>query len=632
MVNGALPGAGSLLYACLRLAARSEGWRRAGAAIPFEPMARKSSVRTSASAVAMGFAEAAPLRLPTGEAQVAGDAASPDALARLEGAISELRALTVAPLLREALERLRVDDAKGGADWALKALNLDERSGMAWYVLAVARDKAGDFDSSLRAYEAALALLPDETEIANDLGRLAYRMGMSEVAEQLFRSYLAAHPESFEAANNLACVVRDLGRCDEAIEILKPAIRANPGDAMMWNTLGTIVERSDVAGSIVFFDEALRLDPSFAKARYNRANARLAMDELGAAQTDCLAAIADSTSDEDRAMMGLALSNIRLCQGRLDEGWAEYESRLSPSFAGGTFFIVERPRWTPQDDLEGRTLLMMGEQGLGDEVLFANMIPDVLEALGDRGQLALALEPRLVSLFRRSFPSANVGAHATFKAQGHILRGAPFLGAAEGIDLWAPMASLLRRFRRSLDAFPSRKRFLAPDPARVDFWRGVLAAAPAGPKVGILWKSMNLSGSRSRYFSPFGAWAPVLRTRGISFVNMQYGDCAAELEMARRELGLEIWTPPGIDLKNDLDDVAALSCALDLTVGFANATSNIAAACGAPTWIISAPGAWTRLGTERMPWYPQVRVFLPPAFNEWDPAMAQVAEALAAFA
>jgi hypothetical protein len=191
------------------------------------------------------------------------------------------------------------------------------------------------------------------------------------------------------------------------------------------------------------------------------------------------------------------------------------------------------------------------------------------------------------------------------------------------------MASLLRRFRRRLADFPARERFLVPDRARVAHWRGVLERAPAGRKVGILWKSMKIEAARARYYSPFQLWAPVLKTPGVTFVNFQYGDCAAEIEWARRELGVDIWTPPGIDLKDDLDDIAALSSALDLTLGFANATSNIAAACGAPAWIISVPGAWSRLGTDHMPWYPQVRVFNPAGLDRWDETMVGVAEALA---
>jgi len=115
----------------------------------------------------------------------------------------------------------------------------------------------------------------------------------------------------------------------------------------------------------------------------------------------------------------------------------------------------------------------------------------------------------------------------------------------------------------------------------------------------------------------------------VTFVNIQYGDCATEIAWAEKTLGVSLWTPPGIDLTDDLDDIAALSCALDLTIGFANATSNIAAAVGAPTWMISAPGAWTRVGTDRMPWYPQVRVFAPSSFGRWAETMSEVAEALA---
>ena len=121
----------------------------------------------------------------------------------------------------------------------------------------------------------------------------------------------------------------------------------------------------------------------------------------------------------------------------------------------------------------------------------------------------------------------------------------------------------------------------------------------------------------------------MLAQKGVTFVNLQYGDCAAEIAQAERDFGVSIWQPPGIDLKRDLDDVAALSCALDLVVGFSNATLNIAGACGAPAFLISTPGAWPRLGeTTTYPWYPKTRVFLPPAFGQWEPVMAEVAAAL----
>lgn len=559
-----------------------------------------------------------------------GSASSAAALTRLERAVGALKARQVEPLLKNAVAALRRNDAAAGAAFAMKALEADERSGLGWYLLAVSRDMAGDLPNALKAYETALLLLPDHAEIANDLGRLAYRLDMKPVAEKLFRHYLARHPESFEAANNLACALRDQQRFDEAVDALRPAIERSPQNAMLWNTLGTVLsEQGDPAGAQTFFDEALRFDPKFAKARYNRGNSRLALGDLDQALEDCDQALAQTAAPDERAMMTLARSTIQIANGAVKQGWIDYEARLDPRFSAATHFIIDRPRWTPGTDLNGKSLLLMGEQGLGDEVLFANFIPDLIERLGPAGRLTIAVEPRLIPLFSRAFPSATVGAHATYAVDRKTCRTAPFVDDWTDIDLWAPMASLLIDLRPTVESFPDRTGFLPADPRRVAHWREVLQDAPVGFKVGMLWKSMKLDGARHRYFSPFAAWAPVLATPGLSLINMQYGDCSAELAAAK-DAGIDIWTPPGIDLKQDLDEVSALSCALDLTIGFANATTNLAAAAGAPVWFVSTPGAWPRLGTRRYPWYPQARVFLPPGFGQWEPAMHEVAAALSA--
>lgn len=557
-----------------------------------------------------------------------GDPASREALQRLNQAVADLRAITVQPLLQRAIAAIGADDHKSAAELALKALGRDERNGFGWYILAIAREKANDFKGAITCYESALALLPNHADIANDLGRLAHRLGQKETAAKLFAIYHEAYPDCAQGANNLACALRDLQDYGGAIEVLRPAIQANPDASPLWNTLGTVLgEQGRTAEAVVFYEAALRCEPSFAKARYNLANARLELGDLDSALADCDAAIQIASTSSDLAMMRLARSTILLCQGRVGEGWDQYEARLDPDFAGVTQFLIERPRWTPDDDLAGKSLLLVGEQGLGDEVAFANMVSDILAALGDDGRLSIALEPRLLPLFRRSFPTAEIGAHTTYKVDGHTFRAIPFIDHA-GVDFWTPMASPLRRFRRSVAAYPDRNNFLVADPERVAHWRGELAALP-GPRVGLLWKSLKLDGARLRNFSPFEQWRPVLETRGVSFVNLQYGDCQAELDQARAELGVEIWQPPGIDLKNDLDDVAALCCAMDLILGPSNATSNIGAACGAPVWMIGNPAAWPLLGTDRHPCYPQVRVFFPQGYQHWDELMPRMAAALA---
>jgi tetratricopeptide (TPR) repeat protein len=560
------------------------------------------------------------------------DRTSQEALGRLNQAVNELQTMQIVPLLRRAMAALELEDAQQAAELAIKALQIDERNALAWHVLALARERAGDFRNAIECYQSALTLSTDQADIANGLGRLAYRLGLKPLAAKFLAIYRAERPDCIQGANSLACVQRDMHDYDGAIETLRPAIMANPESSLLWNTLGTVLaDRGDMTTALTFFEEALKFDPQHAYSLYNRANARLDRGDLEQALKDCDAAMALTTSPSDLAMMGVARSTILLCSGRAGEGWDDYEARFDPHFSDLTQFAIDRPRWTPDSELSGKSLLMVGEQGLGDEVMFANILPDVLEALGPDGQLTLALEPRLVSLFQRSFPTAQIGGHVTVKVDGHTIRHTPFVSDPKSADLWTPMASPLRRFRRTLECFPTRERFLTADPDRVVHWRRILAQRP-GIKVGVLWKSLKLDGHRLRYFSPFDQWRPVLETPGVSFVNLQYGDCQAELDQARDQLGLDIWQPPEINLKNDLDDVGALCCALDLVLGPPTATTNIAAACGGAVWMISTPGAWSLLGGLRHPWYSQVRVFAPDRFNNWAPVMQEVAEALARLA
>jgi Tfp pilus assembly protein PilF len=546
--------------------------------------------------------------------------------ARLARAMAELKAQAILPLLRDALEALnagRLADARTITAAVLKA---DPSCGVAWHVAALCHERDGDLNGALHAYERALQANPEDVDIANDLGRIAMLMGLYPVAETLFRRFVAERPGVVDGPNNLACALREQLRYGDALEVLRPAIQANPQSALLWNTLGaTVAEQGDTETSLIFFDEALRLDPDFAKARHNRANIRLSLGDAEGALGDCGAALeSPALTDAERAMMRFARSTMLLAAGRLEEGWDVYEARFDPRYVDVTHFAVKDERWTPGMALEGRDLLVFGEQGLGDEVLFANVLADVRAALGPGGRLTLAVERRLQPLFARSFPDVEVVAHATPRVEHLTMRLAP---AVQGrrFDLWTPMGSLLRQFRRQVSDFPPRPAFLRADPARVSHWREALNSQPT---VGLLWKSLKVASQRARFYAPFADWAPVLATPGVRFVNLQYGDCAAELAYAREALGVEIWSPPGVNLKDDLDEVAAIASALDVVLGPANATLNIAAACGTPTWFICPPGAWPMLGTEGYPWYPRARVFSPPGFNRWAPVMTEVASAL----
>lgn len=590
-------------------------------------MSRKSALEASASALAQPDVGAAPLHV----GQIAGaigDSSSTESLERLKQATQQIKNIENAKVLSRAINAVHNNEFELAQKLALKLLKKDQMLGLAWHILAIAREKLGDYGSSLRAYDAALKLLVDHGSVAGDLGRLAFRMNMPEFAVGFFAHFRVAQPQNLEAANNLACALRELNREAEAIEVLKEALAAHPESPALWNTLGTAVcNMGDPTGSIVFFDEALRLEPNYSKAWHNRAFAKSDMGDIEGAIADIDHALKRPDSLADEAIMRFARSTMYLSLGRLEEGWKAYEGRLSPHLAEAPNFHIPGTLWSDQD-LKGKSLFVCAEQGLGDEVMLAGMLPDILDQLGPDGSLTLSVERRLVPLFQRSFPNIEVTLHRTFQYEGRVYRAAPEIEDWERFDYWAPLGAFLSSLRGSLEAFPKTSNYLKPDPDRVAHWKAELAKLGPAPKVGLLWKSLKLNAERARQFSPFEAWRPVLETPGVRFVNLQYGDCDEEIARAKEEFGIEIWQPPGIDLKQDLDDVTALSAAVDLIIGFSNATTNLAAAAGAPIWLLTGPEAWTRLGSDHYPWYPQARVFSPAVIGEWNPAIARIATAL----
>ena len=192
------------------------------------------------------------------------------------------------------------------------------------------------------------------------------------------------------------------------------------------------------------------------------------------------------------------------------------------------------------------------------------------------------------------------------------------------------MGSALQYYRKSLSDF-RHEAFLVPDPARVAEYRALLDKMP-GKKVGICWRSMMLGAKRAKYYSPVDAWGPILKIPGVTFVNLQYCDCAGELARMQEKFGVRVQTIPGLDLRDDIDGAAALSAALDLVISAPTAAAATAASVGAPVWFLTAGRTWPQLGTDEFPWYAKTKVFSPEKFGDWASLMPQAGKALEAFA
>jgi len=565
---------------------------------------------------------------------IAGDAASPAAISRLSKSLAGVRSAKNQrkglELLKLSLAAIRVNDFDRATQRALDSLKLDETNGLAWHVLAICQEKQNRFGPAIHAYEAALQLLPDHTDIAHDLGRLAQRLGYLDISEKLLLKFLAANPGHIEATNNLACVMRDQNRYGDAIETLRPLLQIEADSSVLWNTLGTVLnDQGRLDEALTFFEEALRLDPTFAKARYNRANVRRPLGDVAGAIEDMEAALPGAENGYEVAMMNMARALMLMGEARIPEAFEAYEVRLDPNLPDAMHVAVDAPRWNPKtDDIRGKRVLVVGEQGIADELVFANCLNDIIEAVGPEGQVYLAVEARMVGLFQRGFPKAVVGGHKAVRLEGRLTRYVPFAEELEQkLDHWVPIASLMAVYRPTIESFPAHHGYIKPDADKVAYWKGELAKLPEGLKVGLHWKSLVMTGARAAFFAAgFQRWEPILTAPGCVMVNLQCGDVSEDLAAAEAA-GVFIWTPP-INLKDDLEDVAALSVACDVVLGPGIAGTNIAAASGARTWMVAAPDDWHLMTTDHYVFYPDVKIFVRGAVDGWPEVIDRMRAAL----
>ncbi len=565
-----------------------------------------------------------------------GRGAQAQALARLEETEEEAHAAQARKksngLVRRAIKAWRRGDVVRAGQLTLEATNVDGENAQAFHVLAMALERMGHMHKALVTYERAFALDPDDPDLLLNLGLTAWNMKMNDGAARMFRHYIEACPNSPLGYNNLGSIQCDMGEANEAIETLRAAIYRMPNESMLWNSLATVLaEEGRAEESLTFYHEAVRLDPGFSRPWHNLGYAYSHLGRLAEA-LECYDNALERAVDEKDIIEGTHSRSICLIgMGRLEEGFREYEIRNSQRFRAYVHYMVDAPRWHGED-LSGKRILVSGEQGLGDEFMFANVLPDLQRAVGEDGKLLICVDPRLVSLFQRSFPRAEVGTYddRTLSDPDGVkeLRFVPW---ARDVDFICPMGSALQFYRKSLDDFRG-EAFLVPDPARVADFRKRLEAMGPGPYVGICWRSMMMSTKRKKYYSALDAWGPILKVPGATFVNVQYGDCTAELARAREQHGVDIKVFGDLDLKNDIDGAAALSAALDLVISAPTAAAATAASVGAEVWFLTAGRTWPQLGTDRYPWYANARVFMPDNFGDWNALMPQVGAALAQFA
>jgi tetratricopeptide (TPR) repeat protein len=570
---------------------------------------------------------------------LAGVSAHAQALAKMETLEEAAEAMLARKksngILRRSIKAWKRGDVARAGQLSLEATNADPTNAQAFHILGMALEKMGHLHKALVTYEHAHKLDPDDPELLINLGLTAWNLKLKEGAEKMFRLFIAARPDSPLGYNNLGSIQCDMGRQTVAIETLRSALMRMPTETILWNSMATVLaEVGRAEESLIFYQESIRLDPGFSRPYHNIGYAFQHLGRLEEALEAYDHALERAIDETEQREARHSRSICLIGMGRLEEGWREYEIRNDQRFRAYVHHMTKAPVWK-NEPLDGKRLLVVGEQGLGDEFMFANVLPDLQDAVGKDGKLQIAVDKRLVSLFSRSFPKAEVGAYDDRQLADpdgrKELRFIPWATAQGEPDFFAPMGTALQYLRTRLEHFPHQP-FLKPDPERVSGYRKLLEAIGPGPYIGICWRSMVLEQKRGKYYSALDSWGPILKMPGVTFVNLQYGDCRDEIARAEERHGVKLNVIDGLNLKDDIDGAAALSAAVDLVISAPTAAAAVAGAVGAEVWFLTAGRTWPQLGTDEFPWYRKSRVFSPEKFADWTQLMPQVGAALAEFA
>ncbi|SMF44313.1 Tetratricopeptide repeat-containing protein [Azospirillum oryzae] len=507
-----------------------------------------------------------------------------EAQGRFAGARDGFRAaLVLEPAHAKALLRLAATErelGRGGAALAtqrraMTILDDPAKAGL-FPPLATLLADEGLPERAVQAMRIAVALTPGDPALWNELANRLKGLGRLAESVAAYGRGLGLLPGNPVLLNNRADGWLKLGRLEPAEADARAAVAANPGFAGGWNTLGSVLMARGRAGEALgAFEQAVNADGDAPQARFNRSIALLTL-------------------------------------GRLAEGWDDYE--LGWAVPSGRFPRAEfpQPLWDGRPLGDGR-LLVWGEQGLGDEVMFASLIPQLA---GEGVRVVLDCDARLAPLLSRGLPGVTV-----------VARREPPDERLTAPDVVAqiPAGSLPRLMRRRIEDFAGRQpAFLKADPGRVAELRRRLEDGRGDGRrlIGVSWSSKNAAVGHLRSI-PLARLAKALERPDVGLVSLQYGDVAAEAAAA----GV---TDPGLDAWGDIDGLAALIAAMDLVVSVDNSTVHLAGGLGRPAWALlphSAEWRWMQ-GRHDTVWYPSVRLFRQTAPGDWDGVLRELGEAM----
>jgi tetratricopeptide (TPR) repeat protein len=516
--------------------------------------------------------------------------------------------------------------------------------------LGVALQSFRDAAAALNAFKTLIALTPNDARAHFNAARCFLELGDRAEAEDALKQAVAFAPAFAEAKIALAELYASTKRLPQAIALLREALERAGSTPELHSTLGSwLMEVNDHAAAIEAHLIAVRMAPDRGEFLYNLGlayyadgqlqnaivsfqNAIRRKPALTGAYVNLGQALSDANNFDEAIMafnnvltpnLGLEVSAQEktaaftnkalalLARGDFEEGWRCYRYRVDRSVAALSQTHEELPRWDGRE-LKNKMLLLWTDQGLGDEILYASMIPDALDRAA---HCTIECSDRLLALFQRSFPSATI-IPRTAKA-----------GLVPPPDMQSSVPDLGNLFRLSTSAFPLHKGYLAADAIqRSDLRSKYRSLANGRPVIGIAWKSENPSMGRFKTL-PLPQWLPIFRSIDAFWVSLQYGDVTSDVAALKADHGIEIFVDGTVNQAGPLDRFAAQVAAVDLVVSVSNTAVHFSGALNVPTWIMVPEGRgclwYFRNGTASL-WYPSARLYRQAVSRDWTVPIAQV--------
>lgn len=484
---------------------------------------------------------------------------------------------------------------------------------LALFQQAQAQHASGQYAAAAGSYRDALRLLPSHPGIVAGYAALAEQVKDWPAAEKLYRLLGQLRPDSnFEGRLAIALLRQE--QYAQCAPLFLTHIGRHPQDidalyalALVYDQLAQWEPALDIGQRLATLTRDARPTRVILNSLYNLGRG----DELDRVVDDALARHPD-----DPEVMGLCGLHL-LKRGQNARGFG-YQRAIRWRFDKDQ----PDPHQPPADWWDGKrfdgTLLVAGEQGLGEEILASSMFPDLV-AMGQR--TIVECDPRLLPIFARSFPQLEF----VPRWAGHFDRM-----IADGI-IYRRIKSLdLAFFLRRTDALPTQEAWLVPDPQRVDALREEYRQRWPGKTIaGLSWGSRRVIAGTAGKSLPVLALKPLLAAADIAWIDVQYGEHAADIQ-ALQDAGLTPpWPDPAIDATDDLDGLLAQLCALDGLVCVSNSTAHLAGAAGVRGYVLlprSNPVLWYwRYSGDHTPWYPSLRLLRNERDDDYDELLQRTA-------